>query len=82
MTGYKRVLLKLSGEVFGGGSIGVDLRVNQGDDFVHDFGGFGGMACLVKKQGGQIGEGDILQRDIRNVREIDGDELRTRGGRG
>ncbi len=24
MTGYKRVLLKLSGEVFGGGKVGVD----------------------------------------------------------
>ena len=27
MTGYRRVLLKLSGEVFGGGSIGLDLDV-------------------------------------------------------
>ena len=30
MTGYKRVLLKLSGEVFGGGSIGVDPVVVRG----------------------------------------------------
>ena len=30
MTGYKRVLLKLSGEVFGGGSVGVDPVVVQG----------------------------------------------------
>ena len=27
MTGYKRVLLKLSGEVFGGGAVGLDLDV-------------------------------------------------------
>ncbi|NYD42408.1 UMP kinase [Nocardioides panaciterrulae] len=27
MTGYKRVLLKLSGEVFGGGQVGLDLDV-------------------------------------------------------
>ena len=27
MTGYKRVLLKLSGEVFGGGKVGLDLDV-------------------------------------------------------
>ena len=27
MTAYKRVLLKLSGEVFGGGSVGVDPTV-------------------------------------------------------
>ena len=30
MTGYKRVLLKLSGEVFGGGKVGVDPDVVQG----------------------------------------------------
>ena len=30
MTGYKRVLLKLSGEVFGGGKIGVDPDVVRG----------------------------------------------------
>ncbi|MGA8256004.1 MAG: UMP kinase [Nocardioides sp.] len=29
MTGYKRVLLKLSGEVFGGGNVGVDPDVVQ-----------------------------------------------------
>ena len=29
MTGYKRVLLKLSGEVFGGGKVGVDPNVVQ-----------------------------------------------------
>ena len=27
MSGYKRVLLKLSGEVFGGGQVGVDPDV-------------------------------------------------------
>ena len=27
MTAYKRVLLKLSGEVFGGGKVGLDLDV-------------------------------------------------------
>ncbi|MEO9324891.1 UMP kinase [Nocardioides sp. C4-1] len=30
MTGYQRVLLKLSGEVFGGGKVGVDPDVVQG----------------------------------------------------
>ncbi|GAB3993885.1 UMP kinase [Nocardioides marmoraquaticus] len=30
MTAYKRVLLKLSGEVFGGGSVGVDIDVVRG----------------------------------------------------
>ena len=30
MTAYKRVLLKLSGEVFGGGSVGVDPQVVRG----------------------------------------------------
>jgi uridylate kinase len=30
MTGYKRVLLKLSGEVFGGGKVGVDPEVVRG----------------------------------------------------
>ena len=29
MPGYKRVLLKLSGEVFGGGKVGVDPDVVQ-----------------------------------------------------
>jgi uridylate kinase len=29
VTGYKRVLLKLSGEVFGGGRVGVDPDVVQ-----------------------------------------------------
>ena len=29
MTAYKRVLLKLSGEVFGGGKVGVDPDVVQ-----------------------------------------------------
>ena len=29
MTGYQRVLLKLSGEVFGGGSVGIDPDVVQ-----------------------------------------------------
>jgi uridylate kinase len=27
VTGYRRVLLKLSGEVFGGGEVGLDLDV-------------------------------------------------------
>ena len=31
MTGYQRVLLKLSGEVFGGGKVGLDLDVDQRD---------------------------------------------------
>ena len=30
VTGYKRVLLKLSGEVFGGGKVGVDPDVVSG----------------------------------------------------
>ena len=30
MPGYRRVLLKLSGEVFGGGKVGVDPDVVQG----------------------------------------------------
>jgi len=30
VTGYKRVLLKLSGEVFGGGNVGIDPDVVQG----------------------------------------------------
>ena len=30
MTGYRRVLLKLSGEVFGGGQVGLDLDVING----------------------------------------------------
>ena len=30
MSGYKRVLLKLSGEVFGGGKVGVDPDVVRG----------------------------------------------------
>ena len=29
VTGYKRVLLKLSGEVFGGGKVGVDPDVSR-----------------------------------------------------
>ena len=29
MSGYKRVLLKLSGEVFGGGNVGIDPDVVQ-----------------------------------------------------
>ena len=31
MSGYKRVLLKLSGEVFGGGRVGVDPDVVHED---------------------------------------------------
>ncbi|MCW2756439.1 MAG: uridylate kinase, partial [Nocardioidaceae bacterium] len=30
MTAYRRVLLKLSGEVFGGGKVGVDPDIVQG----------------------------------------------------
>ncbi len=46
MTGYQRVLLKLSGEVFGGGSVGLDLDVINR---------IAGEVASVAKAGVQVG---------------------------
>ncbi|MDX6325728.1 MAG: uridylate kinase [Nocardioidaceae bacterium] len=62
MTGYKRVLLKLSGEVFGGGRVGVDPTVVNGTaaeiaDVVR-----GGVQVAIVVGGGNFFRGAELQK--------------------
>jgi uridylate kinase len=62
VTGYKRVLLKLSGEVFGGGRVGVDPTVVNGTaaeiaDVVR-----GGVQVAIVVGGGNFFRGAELQK--------------------
>ena len=62
MTAYKRVLLKLSGEVFGGGKVGLDLDVinaiaKEVADVVH-----GGTQVAIVVGGGNFFRGAELQQ--------------------
>ncbi|MDO9497826.1 MAG: UMP kinase, partial [Nocardioides sp.] len=62
MTGYKRVLLKLSGEVFGGGKVGVDPDVVQG--IAREIAAVqrGGVQIAVVTGGGNFFRGAELQQ--------------------
>ncbi|MFA6299971.1 MAG: UMP kinase [Nocardioides sp.] len=69
MTGYKRVLLKLSGEVFGGGKVGVDPDVVQG--IAREIAAVqrAGVQIAVVTGGGNFFRGaELQQRGIDRVR--------------
>ncbi|MDP2772028.1 MAG: UMP kinase [Nocardioides sp.] len=69
MTGYKRVLLKLSGEVFGGGQVGVDPDVVQG--IAREIAAVqrAGVQIAVVTGGGNFFRGaELQQRGIDRVR--------------
>jgi uridylate kinase len=62
LPGYKRVLLKLSGEVFGGGKVGVDPDVVQ--DIAHEIAAVSaaGAQIAVVTGGGNFFRGSELQQ--------------------
>ena len=69
MTGYKRVLLKLSGEVFGGGHVGVDPDVVQ--KVAHEIAAVvaEGVQIAVVTGGGNFFRGaELQQRGMDRVR--------------
>ena len=69
MTGYKRVLLKLSGEVFGGGKVGVDPDVVQ--KIAREIAGVAraGVQVAVVTGGGNFFRGaELQQRGMDRVR--------------
>lgn len=69
MTGYKRVLLKLSGEVFGGGHVGVDPDVVQ--KVAHEIAAVvaDGVQIAVVTGGGNFFRGaELQQRGMDRVR--------------
>lgn len=69
MTGYKRVLLKLSGEVFGGGKVGVDPDVVQ--KIAREIAGVSraGVQIAVVTGGGNFFRGaELQQRGMDRVR--------------
>lgn len=69
MTGYKRVLLKLSGEVFGGGKVGVDPDVVQ--SIAHEIKAVvdAGVQIAVVTGGGNFFRGaELQQRGMDRVR--------------
>jgi uridylate kinase len=69
VTGYKRVLLKLSGEVFGGGKVGVDPDVVQG--IAREIAAVqrAGVQIAVVTGGGNFFRGaELQQRGIDRVR--------------
>jgi uridylate kinase len=69
MTGYKRVLLKLSGEVFGGGKVGVDPDVVQ--TIAHEIAEVveSGVQVAVVTGGGNFFRGaELQQRGMDRVR--------------
>ncbi|QCW51312.1 UMP kinase [Nocardioides dongxiaopingii] len=69
MTGYKRVLLKLSGEVFGGGSVGVDPDVVQAIAREIASVAQAGVQIAVVTGGGNFFRGaELQQRGIDRVR--------------
>ena len=61
MTAYKRVLLKLSGEVFGGGEVGIDPDVVQ--KIAHEIAAVvdAGVQIAVVTGGGNFFRGAELQ---------------------
>ena len=69
MTGYKRVLLKLSGEVFGGGKVGVDPDVVAGIAREIAAVSRAGVQIAVVTGGGNFFRGaELQQRGIDRVR--------------
>lgn len=69
MTGYKRVLLKLSGEVFGGGKVGVDPDVVQAIAREIASVSSAGVQIAVVTGGGNFFRGaELQQRGIDRVR--------------
>lgn len=69
MTGYKRVLLKLSGEVFGGGKVGVDPDVVQTVAREIEAVARAGVQIAVVTGGGNFFRGaELQQRGMDRVR--------------
>ncbi|GEP36947.1 uridylate kinase [Nocardioides psychrotolerans] len=69
MTGYKRVLLKLSGEVFGGGKVGIDPDVVQAIAREIASVSRAGVQIAVVTGGGNFFRGaELQQRGIDRVR--------------
>ena len=69
MTAYKRVLLKLSGEVFGGGEVGIDPDVVQ--KIAHEIAAVvdAGVQIAVVTGGGNFFRGaELQQRGMDRVR--------------
>ncbi len=69
MTGYKRVLLKLSGEVFGGGAVGLDLDViNRIAGEVADVAKSGVQVGIVVGGGNFFRGAELQQRGMERAR--------------
>ena len=69
MTGYRRVLLKLSGEVFGGGSIGLDLDViNTIAMEIADVARSGTQVAIVVGGGNFFRGAELQQRGMERAR--------------
>ncbi|MBC9732253.1 UMP kinase [Nocardioides marmotae] len=69
MTGYKRVLLKLSGEVFGGGQVGLDLDViNATASEVADVARSGVEVGIVVGGGNFFRGAELQQRGMERAR--------------
>ena len=69
MTGYKRVLLKLSGEVFGGGKVGLDLDViNAIAKEVADVARSGVQVAIVVGGGNFFRGAELQQRGMERPR--------------
>jgi uridylate kinase len=69
VTGYKRVLLKLSGEVFGGGEVGLDLDViNRIAGEVADVAKTGTQVAIVVGGGNFFRGAELQQRGMERAR--------------
>ncbi|MFC5730667.1 MULTISPECIES: UMP kinase [Nocardioides] len=69
MTGYKRVLLKLSGEVFGGGQVGLDLDViNTVAHEIADVARTGVEVAIVVGGGNFFRGAELQQRGMERAR--------------
>ncbi|KAA1426262.1 UMP kinase [Nocardioides antri] len=69
MTGYRRVLLKLSGEVFGGGAVGLDLDViNRIAGEVADVAKSGVQVGIVVGGGNFFRGAELQQRGMERAR--------------
>ena len=69
MTGYERVLLKLSGEVFGGGGVGLDLDViNRIAGEVADVAKSGVQVSIVVGGGNFFRGAELQQRGMERAR--------------
>ncbi|WP_341805325.1 UMP kinase [Nocardioides ochotonae] len=69
MTGYRRVLLKLSGEVFGGGQVGLDLDVINGIAAeIADVARSGTQVAIVVGGGNFFRGAELQQRGMERAR--------------